>query len=177
MVCIRFLAGTNSGCSFSVDSYHTSAFSNSSCEGKGQWERVLPPDWTHAGTVSPLRWWQPCSIFSVDLNRWGKLGSGKKPPPPPPPTTSQGRRTRGKGEAGMWWAPTMCQTHRARNREMKSSVFPKEQLVWGKRQILQQNIIKWGENVARKIGTGHHDALIGSRPNPEESVVSVSPHS
>lgn len=36
----------------------------------------------------------------------------------------------------------MCQTHRARNREMESSVFPKEQLVWGKRQILQQNIIK-----------------------------------
>lgn len=35
MVWIRFLAGTNSGCSFSVDSYHTSAFSNSSCEGQG----------------------------------------------------------------------------------------------------------------------------------------------
>ena len=34
MVWIRFLAGTNSGCSFRVDSYHTSAFSNSSCEGQ-----------------------------------------------------------------------------------------------------------------------------------------------
>lgn len=34
MVWIRFLAGTNSGCSFSVDSYHTRAFSNSSCEGQ-----------------------------------------------------------------------------------------------------------------------------------------------
>lgn len=60
----------------------------------------------------------------------------------------------------------MCQTHRARNREMKSSVFPKELLVWGKRQILQQNI-KLGKNVARKIGTGHHDAMTGTQANPE----------
>lgn len=44
----------------------------------------------------------------------------------------------------------------ARNREMKSSVFPKELLVWGQRQILKQKIIKWGENTARKICTGHH---------------------
>ena len=51
MVWIRFLAGTNSGCSFRVDSYHTSAFSNSSCEGQRDRVRgVWPPDSTDVVT-------------------------------------------------------------------------------------------------------------------------------